>query len=200
MKTMLTATSAALFAGMISLAWPTEAHALGPIDLEVGAKVGYATNPDSANSFNSLGFGVGGRAGISFLGIYVGGNLMYYTGGSADFGVDKISQHALQYGVEAGYGFKIAILTLRPQVGVGNLHSFGTVTFPSGDSTSLAAYNNLYIEPGLTALISLGLVYVGADANLLVLPRADSADPVTGASTTKTETAFTVHGQVGVKF
>lgn len=200
MKTMLTATSAALFAGMISLAWPTEAHALGPVDIEVGAKVGYATNPDSTIPYNPFGFGVGGRAGVSLLGIYVGGNLMYYAGGSVSIFGATATGHALQYGVEAGYGFKIAILTLRPQVGVGSLHTFGTLTDAAGNSTSLSGPHELYIEPGLTGLVALGPIYVGADANVLILPSVDSTDPNTGATTSKTHASFTVHGQVGVKF
>ncbi len=69
--------------GLSTLAVARDAHALGPVDLEVGAKVGYATSPVSGGGTNPLGFGVGGRAGLAFLGgIYVGGNIMYYLGGS----------------------------------------------------------------------------------------------------------------------
>src|SRR5271167_4825380 len=75
---------ASCVAGLATLAVERDAHALGPIDLEVGAKVGGATNPLSGNGVpNPLGVGLGGRAGIAFLGgIYLGGNIMYYLGSS----------------------------------------------------------------------------------------------------------------------
>src|SRR5579862_4965574 len=63
-----------------------DAHALGPVDLEVGAKVGVGTNPISdqngTSTPNPLGFGLGARGGVSFLGIYAGVQLMYYFGSS----------------------------------------------------------------------------------------------------------------------
>ncbi|HTB74442.1 MAG TPA: hypothetical protein VK762_14420, partial [Polyangiaceae bacterium] len=54
----------------------------------------------------------------------------------------------------------------------------------NGTSTS-----NLYIEPGVTALISLGGWFVGADANLLFFPGLDDS-----------KVAFSLHGQIGFKF
>ncbi len=40
-----------------------DAHAIGPVDVEVGARVGVGTNPASGS--NPLGLGIGGRAGVS---------------------------------------------------------------------------------------------------------------------------------------
>ena len=54
--------------------------------------------------------------------------------------------------------------------------------------------SHLYFEPGVVALIPLGLLYVGADANLLVIPG------VARGTEDSTFTAFTVHGQIGVQF
>jgi hypothetical protein len=54
--------------------------------------------------------------------------------------------------------------------------------------------HNLYFEPGVTALVPLGTFFVGADANLFVLPH------IADESGDKPQTAFTVHGQVGVHF
>src|SRR5277367_3680804 len=106
--------------GLSTLAGARDAHALGPVDLEVGAKVGYATSPYSGGGTNPLGFGLGGRAGLAFLGgIYLGGNIMYYLGGSTNepapaagtTGVTNssvsITTNTLMYGGELGYGFKI---------------------------------------------------------------------------------------------
>jgi len=163
-----------------------DAHALGPIDLELGAKVGAGTAPSNSGPINPLGFGLGGRGGVSFFGIYAGVDAMYYLGGSQTIDGEKVSLHTVMYGLDLGYNFKIAILTIRPLLGIGN--------FVVSSSPSSGNESNLYLEPGVTALVSLGTLFVGADANLLVLPG------INGPTGSSTETAFTVHGQVGVRF
>jgi hypothetical protein len=117
---------------------------------------------------------------------------MYYFGSTGrDIGFPSpaatISGHALMYGVEAGFGVKpIDILTIRPQVGLGN----ATFSF-SGNTPGVSSDNisNLYVEPGVTGLLSFGNWFVGADANVLVIPGLAQSNAV-----------FTAHGQVGVKF
>jgi len=186
---LVAATAAVVVIGSVA----RDAHALGPIDLELGAKVGAGTSPASSGP-NPLGFGLGGRGGISFFGIYAGVDAMYYFGGSetltppgpAGTSSEKISLHTVMYGLDLGYNFKIAILTIRPLLGIGN--------FTESSSPSSGNESNLYLEPGVTALVSLGTLFVGADANLLVLPGINTP---TG---NQTETAFTLHGQVGVRF
>jgi len=162
-----------------------DARALGPIDLEVAAKAGMGTNPGSG-SLNPLGFGLGGRGGVSFFGFYGGVDLMYYLGGSETVLGQSVSAHTLMYGLDLGYNIKVAILTIRPLLGLGN---FTVSTSPGGASAS-----NLYLEPGVTGLLSFGTLIVGADANLLVLPGINTP---TGSTT---ETAFTIHGQIGARF
>jgi hypothetical protein len=171
---------AAATLGAATFSFSRDARALGPIDLEIAAKGGYGTNPFGGN-INPLGAGLGGRAGVAFFGFYGGAALLYYFGGSQS----GVSEHSLMYGLEAGYNWKIAILTIRPQLGVGNY------SLDVGNTSG----NNIYLEPGVTGLISLGTFFVGADANLLVLPSIQQPDGNKG-----TDTAFTVHGQVGVKF
>jgi len=174
---------------------PTDAHALGPIDLEIAAKVGYANNPGSGVP-NPLGVGLGGRAGVSFMGAYGGVNILYYFGGTSNVNIASVSANSLLYGIEAGYGVTLVdILTIRAQLGVGNITisssgSLGSVAAPS------SSLNNLYLEPGLTGLLGFGTYFVGVDANLLVLPSIAKQNG--GGSST--ETCFTLHGQIGVKF
>jgi len=169
--------------GLASIAIVTStrtAHALGPIGVEIGAKAGVGTNPDSGGGTNPLDFGLGGRAGVVlFDHLYGGVNLMYYLGGS-DNGE---SVHTLMYGLEAGWGFTlIDILTIRPQVGLGNATFSASGPFTESNS-------NIYVEPGVTGLLSLGTLFVGADANAIVFPGLSNSNA-----------AFTLHGQVGVKF
>jgi hypothetical protein len=192
-------TYAALFACCAgTLMISRDAHALGPVDLEIGAKVGGGTNPLSSNNGytppNPLGFGLGARAGVDFLGFYGGVQLMYYFGSSENASLlgesGSVSLHTFMYGAEVGYGFSLSVLTIRPQIGIGNLtltESGSATGFFSGNASS--SDSNLYLEPGVTALISLGGWFVGADANLLFLPGADY----------NTTTAFTLHGQIGIK-
>jgi len=59
-------------------------------------------------------------------------------------------------------------VTLRPQVGVGDLEIHQTVS-PGGRNIAPGT-DYLYFEPGLVVLVALGFVYVGADANLMLLP------------------------------
>lgn len=172
----------AAVAGVAFLATEHKAHALGPVDVEVGAKVGVGTNPSDGPS--PFGLGVGARGGVSFFNIYGGVSAMKYFGGSKDFGGLTVeSDGSTLLGIEAGYTIKaVPVVQIRPQIGVGNAHFSG-----GGD--------NLYLEPGATVLVPLGILYVGGDANLLLLPGVDQ-----GNGDSKTFTALTLHAQVGVTF
>ena len=191
--------AAAFAVGLGTFAMSRDAHALGPVDVEVGAKVGVATNPVSganSSSINPLGFGLGARGGIDLLGFYGGVQFMYYLGGSNDISVPggsgSVSVHTVMYGVEAGYGITLLdILTIRPQIGLGNatFSSSGSGSGTLSVSVPGSDKSNLYLEPGVTGLVGLGLWYVGADANVLVFPGLDNS-----------KAAFSLHGQVGVKF
>jgi hypothetical protein len=197
---------AALLFGLASIAIVSSArtaHALGTVDLEIGAKGGVGTNPMSDDP-NPLGFGIGGRAGVVFFDhLYGGVNLMYYFGGSATYpisgaqgsGTYDQSSHTLMYGVEAGWGFKLLdILTIRPQLGLGNATlSWALSSCTAGvscPSSTGGSENNIYIEPGVTVLLALGTLFVGADANALGFPGLAGVHNV----------ALSLHGQVGVKF
>ncbi len=189
MKT-LRRTLAPLFSVLAILGAPRSALALGPIGLEVGAIAGYGTSPDSSSPVNTLGIGLGGRAGVVlFDHLYGGVKVIDYLGGSTDVATVPVSYHALQYGLDVGYGFSVPLLTVRPQIGVGNIALSGSA--PGVGSVTAGA---AYIEPGVTALVGLGLFFAGADANYMVIPAASQPD---GSS--KTEGAVTIHAQVGVK-
>jgi hypothetical protein len=196
-RAFVSVVAAALGVGAV-VCTANDARALGPLDLEVGLKGGVGSNPDSAGGApNPLGVGLGGRAGVSIFGLYGGIQAMYYLGGSGNLalptaGSGSGSLHSTLYGVEAGYGFKLAILTIRPQIGLGNY----TLT-TSADGSPSSSQSHLYLEPGVTGLVSLGLIYVGADINYLIIPGVnDGSSP--NASTTWG--ALTVHGQVGLTF
>ena len=64
---------------------------------------------------------------------------------------------------------------------------------------SLQSTSGLYLEPGVTGLVSFGLVFLGVDANLALFLNRSSITPG-GSSSSSVADAFTLHGQVGVKF
>jgi hypothetical protein len=194
MKNFLRLTGALVVTLAIALS-SKEAHALGPVDIEVGAKVGAATNPGAGWQLNPLGFGAGGRVGVSIFGIYGGLNLIDYIGNNA--GIN--SAHALEFGGELGYSIKISVLTIRPQVGFGNITFSDTYSGTALGFTASSSSNNasFYLEPGLTALITLGIFYFGVDANALIITAMPTNPP---GGSTSTDTAFTMHGQVGLAF
>jgi hypothetical protein len=176
------------------------AYALGPIGIEAGAKIGVGSNPVGTYTPvtetppNPLGFGLGARGGITFMGFYGGLSAMYYLG----VGEDSISQHTTMLGLEAGYGLTLfGLVTVRPQVGLGDAVFTGSGSggashpaYPAGSPGSPVGSgytSNGYLEPGVTGLVSFGLWYVGADVNALVFPGLDNS-----------KAAVTCHGQVGI--
>jgi hypothetical protein len=199
------AVRAAAVAAALSAA--RDASALGPIDIEVAGKAGYGTSPFSQDPVNELGVELGARAGIVLYNVYVGGSYMYSFGGSAPGRGDHVvpqgpnnspdlqNARSTRYGGEVGYD----IVLWRPTIGTRNL-ALGIRLRPALGVGALAAtsrffdhYNtatpNVYLEPALDGLLQFGVLLVGADIGLLFLPGMSSSQP-----------AFTVHGQVGVRF
>ncbi len=194
-KTPLFFVAAAVAAS--TLVASTEAYALGPLSLEVGIKAGYGSNPDSSAPINPLGVGLGGRAGVSILGFYGGIDGEYFLGGSVDSPVHT-SEHTAKYGVQLGYNLGIPFLTIRPQVGLGNLTISGSTDATTIGGVSVPATSgsssSFYVEPGVVGLITFGIYFIGADANALLITSYPEG------ATTGLKASFTAHGQIGLTF
>ena len=170
------------------LAFPRTANALGPADVEIGARWGTATG-----TLGPLGFGVGGRGGVSFLGLYAGIDVIDYLGATSTCGgcsspagqVVNQSRSALLYGFEVGYGFKFSRVTIRPRIGLGDLRLSSAYGDPTPGPVSDVS-NYLYFEPGVVGLVSFGVLFIGADVGALF--------------PTSPNVMLTVHGQIGVTF
>jgi hypothetical protein len=212
---------AASAAAALAFAVPRDAHALGALDVEVGPVAGAGTMPThqgnaaiigatAATAPNPLGFGLGGRAGVGFSGVYLGVEGMYSFGttNNSDYGAFKA--HSDLYGVDVGYSFRLPPVTIRPVVGVGNFtESVSGLPLPSGPvgsavspNSSNQSYSTLYIQPGITGLVSLGTFYVGADANVLLLTSFPMEPNSAGSEGARDALAIalTVHAQVGLRF
>jgi len=199
----LALTFASVAAAFAAFSCSGTAHALGPIDLEIAARGGYATNPSSTDfGTNPYGGGFGGRAGVSFFGIYGGVSGMYYLGGSQSVAGVTVSSHTTMEGVEVGFTLPIPLLKIRPEVGVGNatMSASGSSSAVGGASIGGGSSSNLYVEPGVLVMIPLGTFFVGADVNALILPNVVAGYNADGSSSTKAYTSLSVHAQLGVKF
>jgi hypothetical protein len=168
-------------------------------------KGGWGTTTDQPYDGNALAAGAGVRAGVSIYGAYVGAVGFEWLGRGR-------GEDAQQFGGEVGYGLHLLddLLTLRPQIGAGLLlvEGGGRVAYgyslPGSVAGALAPSGAIlyggtavYVEPGVTALVSLGKWYfAGADVNLFVLPGAASAYDGSHA----TPVGITLHAQLGVKF
>jgi hypothetical protein len=172
-------TSALVFsasaAALLTLLAARPAHAIGPVDIEIAGKAGYGSN--------DLDFGLGGRAGVSIFGLYGGFNIVNYFG--------QNSASLLTYGGEVGYGFTIAFITLRPLVGFGD--AVASTPGPGCAGTAVSSCpststSTFYVQPGGLIQFAFGHLIFGVDASALI-PTASGS-----------QVAFTMDGQVGVKF
>jgi hypothetical protein len=199
--------------GVIVLQPPdANADALGPVGVEAGAKVGAGVPLNKGSSpdvIPAMGFGLGGRAGVTLFNVYAGFSGVYYFGETKNLAEEGItvsgSAHTLMLGAEAGYDIKLLrLLTLRPQLGLGNneIYSSAHGTFPVPTPTASTSKGYFYLEPALVGLVALKFLYVGADAGVRMLPEGPPLNPcAAGESSCHTfHVAFTAHGQVGVRF
>lgn len=179
-----------LSASAVALAFASPAHALGPIGIEAGAKLGGGSNLGGASPSPLYLPALGGRGGVTFKNLYGGVSVIAYPGQELDTaGAGGASNaHALLYGLEAGYGITfIDHFTLRAQVGFGNAEI--------GYGNRSPSY--FYLEPGVLAMARLSVVFIGIDVNALILP----AGPAYHANEKNGfDAAVTSHLQLGVMF
>lgn len=185
------ATAAIITALLVTLASARSAEAGGPVQGEIAVMGGWAAVTD-VGPMNPFGFGAGGRAGLSVYRIYFGVEGLDYAGKVQGW-------NALQFGGDVGYDFRVAgeVLILRPQVGFGQLVVLGSSDYEKEQVGSglLGSGKPFYVEPGLTALVTpVPTFFVGADANLLVLPSAQSTEDGPSA-----HAGITLHLQVGFR-
>jgi len=165
------------------------ASALGPVGVEIGALVGGASNPSYPPPI--LGLGLGGRAGVSLGGVYLGAAITEYLGGSATLPNGFAdSTHTLLVGAQGGLTMRFGPLKLRPllELGVADLSE-------AGQSNA-----TFYAQAGAAFLFFVGPLFFGADLAGLVVPSYTRPCPSCRTLLSNAEVAFIGRGELGVAF
>jgi hypothetical protein len=177
---------------------PEAPSAPSDVHFELAALGRYLTAPIRGGT-TPFGAGFGGRAGVAFSGVYLGASVVSHLGGSDAGGV---SDRALVYGLEGGYGFRLAssgraALTLRPLVGIGvvsvthtdpSLVQVDVVTSASGNTSSsrssdTTGVNQFYVEPRLAAVFTSGIYLASVAGGVLMVPGIDYYGGASGSTT-----------------
>jgi hypothetical protein len=145
-----------------------------PLTLEFAARIGAGATTSSApfgHAPNPFGFGIGGRAGVSFRSVYVGASAIDYFGSTDGYYFEGgTAASSVLLGVDVGYGFTVGAWTVRPQVGLGeDILRLGSLAGFTGQTL-----HSVYIEPALVAHARLRLFTFGADVSLPVMPQMPS--------------------------
>lgn len=178
---------------------------------ELAADTRYVSPPIRGGT-TPFGAGFGGHTGISIPSFYIGARVQYFLGATD---ID-ISNEALVYGLDLGYGFHLArlggvTLTLRPLIGVGGLRIYHTdpstlknapvdvVTTASGRSSSrmpsaTITVDNLYVEPSLQLTLQSGLLFVSVGGSTMVIPSIGY-----GGQAPMTWVTWGMQGSIGIR-
>jgi hypothetical protein len=133
------------------------------------ANIGYAVAFPTGNlRRNPYGFHTGGRLGYVFSAIplYVGGQFEYFFGETLNSTGNP--SNYIAGGVEAGFDITInEWVVLRPSAGVG----LGALQGSLGTGTVTGNTEfGVYISPGMSVLVPLAILLVGADVRGFIAP------------------------------
>jgi hypothetical protein len=119
---------------------------------------------------NLYGIGIGVRGGVTLpvLPLYIGGTFMYHLGTT----VGEIKTNVFYLGPEVGYELSLGPATIRPYLGVGyaSARSSGSFCFGGLGCTDVSnSEGKIAFWPGVTGLVGVGPVFVGADLRYTVI-------------------------------
>jgi hypothetical protein len=115
-----------------------------------------------------IGFGIGARAGYSFVpGFYAGGSVSHFFGQSVSTLVGKDDEPQTLVGVDFGYKiFPQAAIELRPFLFAG----FGVFNRLNQGNQIVDQYTDLALVPSFLAAYHIGNLFVSAESRLEVIP------------------------------
>ncbi len=117
--------------------------------------------------------GIGARGGLTLpMNLYVGGTILYHLGKTESTPLGDITANVWYLGGEGGYDLGVGPLTIRPYLGLGyaNLRVSAPDTCVLG--TCVGGSNSqgkLAFWPGVTGLVGLGSIFVGADLRYVLV-------------------------------
>jgi hypothetical protein len=136
----------------------------------MGASAGLLVGNGFKDGYN---LGIGARGGLTLpMSLYVGGTILYHLGKTESTPAGDVTANIWYLGGEGGYDLGVGPLTIRPYLGLGyaNLRVsapdacvLGTCVGGSNSQGKLAFW------PGVTGLVGLGSVFVGADLRYVLL-------------------------------
>ncbi len=146
---------------------------------QVGGQLMYGLDTEDGD-LNSYGIGIAPKGGYTLdMGLFIGGRLDYFFGGSEDVPGGEVSANVYQLLAEVGYDIGLSPdLVVRPKLGVG----FGTVgaelCMSGGSCTDQDAKTGLALNPGAGILYSFGSVFLDADLRYNMLLKDDTQNGI----------------------
>lgn len=154
-----------LTAGLLACAmFPADPAEAGDL-VDITGLVGYGFDGDYQGA-NAYSLGLGARVDLGlFLGIFIGGNFMYYFGTErAEVGNDRVG--LIQGGGEAGIALDFAQIGIRPYISAGILVGNGPDGAPTLDA--LVESSSAYVQPGLLVVYKAGPFFIGPEARYTI--------------------------------
>jgi hypothetical protein len=228
--------ASAIVLGACLSAWSRDASAV-PFEIEGGGYIGYASNPSHGPNPLGVGIGARAGVDVYNFYAGVAATYYFGSSGNCGAGAPNsgnglsslapafctqdaaevsISQMTVLYGVDLGYTLsfpRAKFLKIRPILELGDSEltrsgSVGASDITMGTLSQYRSANAFYLQPGLEVFLTASGFFIGADANLLVMPSITDIDsastigngPGSLTAATRAFVAFTAHAQVGFRF
>ena len=136
----------------------------------LGASAGLLVGNGFKDGYN---VGIGARAGFTLpMSLYLGGTIVYHLGKTESTGVGDVTANIWYLGAEGGYDLGAGPLTIRPYLGFGYAHlgvSAPDVCVLGACASGGHSDGKLAFWPGVTGLVGVGSLFVGADLRYVLL-------------------------------
>jgi hypothetical protein len=155
----------------------------------MGASAGVLVGNGFKDGYN---LGIGARGGVTLpMSLYVGGTIVYHLGKTDSTSIGDITRNIWYLGAEGGYDLGAGPLTIRPYLGFGYAHLSVSAPDACALGTCVGGSNSvgkLAFWPGVTGLVGVGSLFVGADLRYVLLVDVEDGN------------AFSVFGTAGLSF
>ena len=155
----------------------------------MGASAGLLVGNGFKDGYN---LGIGARGGLTLpMSLYVGGTIVYHLGKTESTPAGDVTANVWYLGGEGGYDLGAGPLTIRPYLGFGYANLRASAPDICVGGTCVGGSNSqgkLAFWPGVTGLVGVGSLFVGADIRYVLLVDVDDGN------------AFSAFATVGMSF